>query len=77
MTIRIMIDGQEWQPTEKMVKAVAVDMWYDRHRREWVLYPIDDEGNQLAEAQYGFSKAEAKALKQELEAEWIGKEVAR
>lgn len=77
MRIRIMIDGKEWQPSEKPVIAVAVDMWYDRHRREWVLYPIDDEGNQLAEALYGFSKAEAKALKQQLEAEWIGKEVER
>ena len=52
-------------------KAVKIEMWYDRHRREWVLYPVDEEGNQIAPASYGFSKAEAKEIKKDLEAEYL------
>ena len=64
--IRIRIPGWDG-PTER--KAVGVAMWYDRHRREWVLYPVDEEGNQLAEARYGFSKAEAMSIKADIEIE--------
>lgn len=70
MTIRLYVDGVEVTPAYEEKKAVAIDKWYDRHRREWVLYPVDDEGNQLAEARYGFSKAEAEDIKRELEAEY-------
>ena len=59
-----------YDPEYKEPKAVSIDMWYDRHRREWVLYPVDEEGNQLAEASYGFSKAEAKQIRKDLEAEY-------
>lgn len=47
-------------------KAVDVVMWYDRHYRHWVIYPVDAEGNQLEEASYGFGKAEALAIKAEM-----------
>ena len=67
--MRIMVDGVEWIPTEEEPKAVAIDMWYDRHRREWVLYPVDKEGNQLAEARYAFSKSAALETKKEMEGE--------
>lgn len=71
MTIRIFEeDGTEYRPAELGEKAVAIEMWYDRHRREWVLYPVDENGYQLAEAVYGFGKAEAKALKVELEEQY-------
>ena len=68
MTLKI--DGIEYVPEDKEIKAVAIEKWYDRSRREWVLYPIDEEGNQLVEARYGFSKAEANKIKKELEAEY-------
>lgn len=69
--IRIMVDGIAYNPDEdKEDKAVAIEMWYDRHRRNWVLYPVNEEGYQMAEAVYGFGKAEAKALKKDLEEEY-------
>lgn len=51
-------------------KAVAIEMWYDRSRRNWVLYPIDEEGNQMQEAVYGFGKKEALRIKKDLEEEF-------
>ena len=48
---------------------VGVSMWYDRHYRHWVLYPIDTEGNQLREASYAFGKAEALNVKKDIEEE--------
>lgn len=53
-------------------KPHHIEMWYDRHRREYVLYPVDEEGNQLVEARYAFSKQEAKELKKDLETEYLG-----
>ena len=53
------------EPRER--NPVGVEMWYDPHYRHWVLYPVDAEGTQLAEARYGFGKAEAKRIKQVIE----------
>ena len=50
-------------------KAVAVEMWYDRHYRHWVIYPVDIEGNQIDEARYGFGRKEAEWIKKEFEEE--------
>ena len=50
-------------------KAATVEMWYDRHRREWVVYPVDANGYQVAPARYAFSKSEAKDIKAEIENE--------
>lgn len=69
--MKIYVDGVEYIPTAEEATATAVTMWYDRHRREWVIYPVDAEGNQLAEAVYGFSKQEACLIKKDLEAEWL------
>lgn len=52
------------------MKAVEIRMWYDRRIRLWTLYPIDGEGNQIAEATYGANKAEALSIKRELENEY-------
>lgn len=68
MTIKI--DGVEYIPTFEKPKAAGVEMWYDRHCRHWVLYPVDAEGTQIAEATYGFNRAEAKRIKAELQEEW-------
>ena len=68
----MLINGIEYIPTGEQPKATSIEMWYDRHRREWVLYPVDAEGTQIAEATYGFGKAEALRIKAELEEEWIG-----
>ena len=71
LTIRLYVDGEEVTPTGiEEPKAVAIEKWYDRHRREWVIYPVDAEGNQLVEARYGFNKTEAEEIKAELEAEY-------
>ena len=59
--MEVIIDG---------AKAVEIEKWYDRHRREWVLYPIDENGYQLAGASYAFSKEESLRIKKELEAEY-------
>ena len=67
----IKINGCEYEPTEKDTKAVAVEMWYDRHYKHWVLYPVDIDGNQLVEAEYGFGKKEALSIKSSLEQEYI------
>ena len=70
MTIRLFVDDIEYIPQEEKAAAVKIEMWYDRSRRNWVLYPVDEEGNQLAEAMYGFGKAEAMEIKKELELEY-------
>ena len=71
MTLKIKIDGVacEYIPEGKKA-AVKIEMWYDRSRREWVLYPVDEEGNQLVEARHGFGKAEALSIKKDLEKEY-------
>ena len=52
------------------LNITKIDMWYDRSRKNWVIYPVDDEGNQLTEEVYGFSRKEAKEIKQDLELEY-------
>lgn len=47
-------------------QAVGAEMWYDRHFRHWVIYPVDAEGNQLEEARYGFGKKEAERIRKEI-----------
>ena len=59
-----------WDEDREEPKAAAIEMWWDRSRREWVLYPVDADGNQLAEAVYDFRKAEALETKKILEAEY-------
>lgn len=65
----IKVDGIEYTPDEHEAKADHIEMWYDRHFRHWVLYPVDAEGNQLTEARYGFGKAEAARIRQDMENE--------
>ena len=67
--MKLYVDGIEYEPTATEAKAVAVEMWYDHLRREWVLYPVDSEGNQLEGARYAFNKKEALGIKRELKAE--------
>ena len=69
--MKIIVDGQEWIPSDEEAKAVRIEMWYDRSRKEWVLYPVDAEGNQMAEASYGFGKKDAMRIKADLESEWL------
>lgn len=61
----IKIVGYEPQDYEEP-KAVAVEMWYDRHYRHWVIYPVDAEGNQLEEARYGFGRKEAEQIRRDI-----------
>lgn len=64
------LTGNRVEFEEEEHKAVAIEMWYDRHYRHWVLYPVDEEGNQLHEARYGFGKKEALKFKRDLEEEY-------
>lgn len=66
MTIRI--NGRVYEPEAEPV-AVDVSRWYDRHRREWVIYPVDADGNQIGAAQYGFSRAEAIEIEEDIRRE--------
>lgn len=61
----ITIVGYEPQDYEEAT-AVAVEMWYDRHFRHWVIYPVDAEGNQLEEARYGFGRKEAEQIRRDI-----------
>ena len=72
MGIKLFINGIYIPETEFFVEreAVKIEKWYDRSRREWVIYPVDKDGNQLTEASYGFSKAEAEQIKKELEKQY-------
>lgn len=70
MRIKIFNDGEEYIPDYEEPKATSIEMWYDRHYRHWVIYPVDEFGNQLAEAQYGFGKQEANKIKAELADEY-------
>ena len=51
---------------EQEHQAVAVEAWYDRSRHHWVIYQVDIDGNQMEEARYGFSKAEAQQIKRDI-----------
>lgn len=62
-------NGKEVEPLEPR-PAAAVEMWYDRHEKRWVLYPADSDGNQLAEAEYAYTRADAIKTKRELAALW-------
>ena len=68
-TVRIKLG--EWEPTEPDTKAVKIECWWDRFRRNWVLYPVNAAGDQLEEARYAFNRAEAQDLKKRMEQEYI------
>lgn len=56
-------------------KAVKIEMWYDRSRKEWVLYPVDENGYQIDAAQYeGRGKKYAQALREEMALEYLKEE---
>jgi hypothetical protein len=40
-------------------KPFSIDMWYNRHERSWVVRVMDEEGNQIGDATYVYSKSEA------------------
>ena len=66
----ISIKGFDIEDTKERT-AVAIEKWYDRHQRLWVLYPVDAEGNQLEQATYCYGKSEANAIQKELEDKYI------
>lgn len=65
--VRLVLGSMEFHEN---AEAVKIEMWYDRSRRNWVLYPVDAEGNQLEEARYGFGKTEALKIKRDMEEEY-------
>lgn len=50
--------------------VTSVDAWYDKHTRLWVVQLLNKDGYQVGDAQYVYGKAEAKAVKAELEKEY-------
>lgn len=69
-TIRIIVDGVEWNGETAEGTAQAIEMWWDKHRRHWELWPVDENGYQLAETTYAFNRAEALKVKKELAEEY-------
>lgn len=41
--------------------------WYDRHTRSWVVQQKDENGNQVGQADYVYTRDEALTLKKEYE----------
>ena len=64
-TIKIKLTDMEMHEDDH--EPVGAYMFYDPHFRHWVIYPVDAEGNQLAEARYGFGKKEANEIKADIE----------
>lgn len=46
--------GSKTAGKEKM----KIEYWYDRHARSWVVMQVDEEGNQIGEAEYCGTKEE-------------------
>lgn len=67
MTIRIKCNGVDITDYHTDHTPVRVECWWDRFHRNWVIYPVDAEGNQLEEARYGFNRAEAQQIKKDIE----------
>lgn len=75
MTITIKLDGVPYDfESVYDTKCARIECWYDPHYRHWVLYPVNEAGDQLEEARYGFGKKEAMEMKHDMEQELIGKE---
>lgn len=45
--------------------SFTVRKWYDRYTRSWVVQVIDHLGNQVGDADYVYSRAEAEALERQ------------
>ena len=70
--MKIIVDGEEWDGTSSVVgPTVAIDMWYDRHERLWTLYGVDSNGYITTNTEYARTRAEAKQVKSEMEAEFL------
>ena len=74
-TVAIKLDslgsiGGSWTVEENA--PVAVKTWYDRSRRNYEIWLVDVDGNQVGETKYGFSKEEKNLIVKELESELEG-----
>jgi len=62
------IIGYEQSDNESIV--TSIDMWYDRHSRNWVIQRKDNEGNQIGTADYVYTKLEAQTIKEQYQSEY-------
>ena len=51
-------------------KVAAIDAWYDRHTRLWVVQKLNKDGFQIGDAEIVYGKAMAMKVKEELKAEY-------
>lgn len=63
----IRINGARVEPVDPK-PAVGVERFYDRSLRLWTLYTVDEDGNQVGEAQYGI-RADADIIEADLRRE--------
>jgi len=54
-----MIDSIDSEIEFHNAKPFSIDMWYNRRERSWVVQVKDEEGNQIGNAKYVYSKPEA------------------
>lgn len=40
-------------------RPVKVERWYDRRSRNWIVQLLDEDGNQIGDAYYCYTKKEA------------------
>lgn len=50
--------------------VVKIDVWYDRHTRNWVVMKMNKNGDQIGGADFPYTKKEALELKDEYEKEY-------
>ncbi|MDF2588193.1 MAG: hypothetical protein K0S41_2034 [Anaerocolumna sp.] len=68
--MKIEIKNQQPLPDSQFVPH-HVDIWYDRHSRNWVVQLMDKYGNQITSgANYVYSKPEALNIKKQYEKEY-------
>lgn len=62
------INGVEYVPEE--IVADYVEIWWDRHSRNWIVQVKTKEGYQVGNAVYVYTKPQAKEIQKELENEY-------
>ena len=53
------LDSVDMEIEYHNAKPFSIDMWYSRSERSWVVRIKDEEGNQIGDAVYVYSKPEA------------------
>ncbi len=49
-----------------MTNITNIEIWYNRSAKSWVVQMLDDEGNQIGDAVYVYTKREAEIAKADM-----------